>query len=118
MSEEKKADSAPAAAADEKEFTGEVFLVSQDGQKFKVSTKTAAMSELVKTMLGEAGGDDEEEEDEEDAKEIPLPNVKGPILSKVVEFCKKHVEDPMPEIEKPLKSAVMKEVVGQGTQQS
>lgn len=62
MSEEKKAD--VPAATEERDFTGEVFLVSQDGQKFKVSTKTAAMSELVKTMLGEGADDEEEEEDE------------------------------------------------------
>lgn len=51
------------------------------------------------------------EQDEEEAQEIPLPNVKSPILAKVIEFCRHYKEEPMQEIEKPLKSANMSEVV-------
>jgi S-phase kinase-associated protein 1 len=40
-----------------------------------------------------------------------LPNVKAEVLKKVIEFCTHHHEDPMTEIEKPLKSATMAEVV-------
>jgi S-phase kinase-associated protein 1 len=52
-----------------------------------------------------------EEQDEEEAQEIPLPNVKSTILAKVIEFCRHYKEEPMTEIEKPLKSANMSEVV-------
>ena len=62
------------------------------------------MSELVKSML-------DEDNDDSEAQEIPLPNVKAQVLSKVIEFCAHHKEEAMNEIEKPLKSADMKEVV-------
>jgi S-phase kinase-associated protein 1 len=78
-------------------------LVSQEGEKFEVGKKVAIQSELVKTM---SEGDKEE-------NEIPLPNVKSSVLKKVVEYMKYHVDNPAREIEKPLKSANMSEVVSQ-----
>lgn len=64
------------------------------------------MSELVKSMMDENG------EDEDDGPtEIPLPNVKAQVLRKVIEFCEHHLEEPMTEIEKPLKSQNMADVV-------
>lgn len=50
-------------------------------------------------------------DDDDEQQEIPLPNVKSEILGKVIEFCRHYNEDPMTEIEKPLKSANMHEVV-------
>jgi S-phase kinase-associated protein 1 len=49
--------------------------------------------------------------DEEEAQEIPLPNVKSTVLAKVIEFLNHYRQEPMSEIEKPLKSANMAEVV-------
>jgi S-phase kinase-associated protein 1 len=51
------------------------------------------MSELVKTMI-------DEDQDEEEAQEIPLPNVKASILTKVIEFAQHYRTEPMTEIEK------------------
>ena len=101
-----EATAAPAAAptADE---TRTVHLVSQEGDSFDVSVKVAKMSELIKTMISE----DAEENENEEGQEIPLPNVKSSVLTKVIEFCRHYSEDPMNEIEKPLKSANMQEVV-------
>lgn len=82
---------------------GTVNLVSKEGDTYQVVTEVAKMSELVKTMMDEDG--------DEDVSEIPLPNVKATVLSKVIEFCTHHREDPMIEIEKPLKSNIMSEVV-------
>ena len=67
------------------------------------------MSELVKTMMDEDGDDDDDDDDA--VAEIPLPNVKASVLKKVIDFCEHHKAEPMTEIEKPLKSAVMSEVV-------
>ena len=52
-------------------------------------------------MLEDAGNDDE----------IPIPNVKSSILKKVIDFCTYIKTNAPPEIEKPLKSANLKDVV-------
>ncbi len=80
-----------------------LVLVSQEGEKHSVPKKTAVQSELVKTM---SEGDKEE-------NEIPLPNVKSSVLKKIIEYMKYHQDNPAREIEKPLKSANMSEVVSQ-----
>jgi S-phase kinase-associated protein 1 len=76
-------------------------LMSRENESFPVPRKIACMSELVKTM---AEGDANE-------TNIPLPNVKGAILEKVIEYMTYHNDNPPKEIEKPLKSAIMTEVV-------
>ena len=84
--------------------------ISKEGDSFPVPTAVATMSELVKTMMDE----DEEENDDQDGSstpEIPLPNVKAQVLKKVIEFCDHHLAEPMTEIEKPLKSPNMADVV-------
>ena len=81
-----------------------VHLVSQEGEQFEVPLDVATMSELVKTMF-----DSDQPEDE--VQEMPLPNVKTSILSKVIEFLTHYKGEPMTEIEKPLKSSNMNEVV-------
>lgn len=55
--------------------------------------------------------EDAEDEGEGANIEIPLPNVKAEVLQKVIEFCEHHLDQPMTEIEKPLKSQVMSDVV-------
>ncbi len=54
---------------------------------------------------------EDENEDENSSMEIPLPNVKSEVLQKVIEFCQHHLAEPMNEIEKPLKSQKMSDVV-------
>ena len=85
--------------------------VSKEGDSFEVSAEVAKMSELVKTMMDEDGDDDDDDDDDDAVAEIPLPNVKASVLKKVIDFCEHHKAEPMTEIEKPLKSAVMAEVV-------
>ena len=50
-------------------------------------------------------------EEEDNVTEIPLPNVKGEVLKKVIEFCEHYLTEPMTDIEKPLKSQMMADVV-------
>merc|ERR1712203_1247310 len=52
-------------------------------------------------------------EGDKDETEIPLPNVKPHILDKVIEYMRYHHSNPAEEIEKPLKSANMREVVSE-----
>lgn len=63
------------------------------------------MSELVKSMM--------DEDDVDEIADIPLPNVKAAVLKKVIEFCTHYKTEAMTDIEKPLRSAVMSEVVQQ-----
>ena len=44
---------------------------------------------------------------------MPLPDVKASVVRKVMEFCEHNLANKMPEIEKPLRSADLKEVVPQ-----
>ncbi len=60
----------------------QVTLLSQDGQRFVVSKGAAYLSETVKNLLEDTG----------DAAVVPLPNVRGAVLSKVNEYCKFHVD--------------------------
>jgi len=54
---------------------------------------------------------DDEDEQQTGHVEFPLPNVKAQVLKKVLEFCEHHLAEPMTEIEKPLKSQNMQDVV-------
>jgi S-phase kinase-associated protein 1 len=100
MSDDKKAD-ALSLDDDVTNADAKLNLVSREGEQFPVLRKVALCSELVKTM---AEGDATE-------TDIPLPNVKGAVLKKVIDYMQYHFENPAKEIEKPLKSAIMMEVV-------
>lgn len=79
--------------------------ISNEGDAFTVPLAVATMSELVKSMKDDDG------EDESRQIEMPLPNVTSDVLKKVIEFCEHHLQEPMTEIEKPLKSQNMADVV-------
>ena len=63
-----------------------VKLQSQDGEDFEVEVRVAKMSETVRNLIEDAGIENP----------IPLPNVTAKILSKVVEYCQYHTENPTP----------------------
>eukprot|EP01105_Mastigella_eilhardi_P025589 TRINITY_DN700_c0_g2_i1.p1 TRINITY_DN700_c0_g2~~TRINITY_DN700_c0_g2_i1.p1 ORF type:complete len:182 (+),score=90.33 TRINITY_DN700_c0_g2_i1:46-546(+) len=62
-----------------------VKLESSDEQHFEVEVEIAAMSVTIKNMLEDIG---------ETEAPIPLPNVTGKILQKVIEYCRYHLEHP------------------------
>ncbi|TPX72115.1 hypothetical protein SpCBS45565_g00717 [Spizellomyces sp. 'palustris'] len=67
-----------------------VVLQASDNQQFTIEKAVAERSMLLKNMLEDVG----------DAGEpIPLPNVAGLILKKVIEYCEHHKEDPVPSAE-------------------
>ncbi|OAY65218.1 SKP1-like protein 1B, partial [Ananas comosus] len=59
-----------------------ITLKSSDGEEFEVEEAVAMESQTIRHMI------------EDDCAEngIPLPNVTSKILSKVIEYCKKHVD--------------------------
>lgn len=59
-----------------------VKLASSDAQQFEVDEKVAFMSDTVKNMIEDTGAEEV----------VPLPNVTGKILSRVIEYCRFHVE--------------------------
>ena len=71
-----------------------VKLTSSEGTEFTVDRDIAEKSVLLKNMLEDVGESD---------MAIPLPNVTGPILKKVVDWCTHHRTDANPPVEDELK---------------
>jgi len=88
------------AGLDEDSGAGSVKLLSKDGKEFVIQKKYAYISNLIKTSL----------EHDPSAAEVPMPGVKGDILTKVVEFMQHHKGVEPPILEKPLRSKIMKEL--------
>ncbi|ODQ63444.1 E3 ubiquitin ligase SCF complex, Skp subunit [Nadsonia fulvescens var. elongata DSM 6958] len=63
-----------------------VTLISSDGQTFEIDAKVAEKSVLIKNMMEDIG--------DEASSEIPIPNVASNVLSKVIEYCTHHKDDP------------------------
>ncbi|KAM3391325.1 hypothetical protein ACQJBY_012788 [Aegilops geniculata] len=59
-----------------------ITLKSSDGEEFQVEEVVAMESQTIRHMI----------EDDCADNGIPLPNVDSKILSKVIEYCKKHVQ--------------------------
>lgn len=61
-----------------------------DNQRFEVDKKVACMSNLIKNMIEDLGGD---------SAEIPLSDMRASTLQKILEYCEHHKDDPIPEPE-------------------
>lgn len=81
----------------------QVILLSGDNVSFTVSKQVALSLELAKTMLNEL--------EDDEIPEVPLPNVSGKILEKVIQYCEHYIEEPMTEIEQPLKSSNLAKLI-------
>ncbi|CAI0458624.1 unnamed protein product [Linum tenue] len=69
------------AAAEKKKL---ITLKSGDGESFEVEEAVAMQSQTIKHMIEDGCAGDG----------IPIPNVTGGILAKVIEFCNKHHQQP------------------------
>ena len=78
-----------------------VTLTTMEGEKTQIAVKIISKSVLVKGLIDDSGIEEE----------IPLPNIKKAILTKILEFCTHIDTHPPPEIEKPLRSASLGDVV-------
>ena len=78
-----------------------VKLLCSEGDEVEVDREVAEKSLLIKGIIDDSGIEEQ----------IPLPNVKRPILEKVITFCTHLKDHQPPEIEKPLRSENMASVV-------
>ena len=78
-----------------------VKLLCSDGEEVQVEVSIAEKSVLIKGLIDDSGTEEQ----------VPLPNVKRPILEKVIEFCRHIKDNAVPEIEKPLRNTDMATVV-------
>ncbi|KAL5709619.1 SCF ubiquitin ligase complex protein SKP1b [Ranunculus cassubicifolius] len=62
--------------------TKKITLKTSDDQSFEVEESVVSESLTIKNIIEDGCADDA----------IPLPNVSGAILAKVIEYCKKHVQ--------------------------
>ena len=76
-------------------------LLCKDGEVLEVDVETAKQSVLINGLIEDGGTDDE----------IPIAQVNKPIMEKVLTFCEHLKEHAPPEIEKPLSSTDMTQVV-------
>ncbi|KAL2644325.1 hypothetical protein R1flu_011912 [Riccia fluitans] len=60
-----------------------VKMIPSEGEMFEVTEAVAYECQMVKIMTEDTGT----------SNPIPLPNVSSKILSKVIEYCKYHVEN-------------------------
>lgn len=77
-------------------------LQSSNGKIVQAPRSAVILSKFFKDMLEEIKGEQ---------IELPAPDVEEEVLKKIVEFCKHYTKEKMVEIEKPLKSANLREVV-------
>jgi S-phase kinase-associated protein 1 len=71
--------------------TRKITLKSFDGETFEIDEMVALELQTIKAMIEDNIADD---------TGIPIPNVTGKILAKVIEYCNKHVESPSSEEQK------------------
>eukprot|EP00565_Helicotheca_tamesis_P001264 CAMPEP_0185728960 /NCGR_PEP_ID=MMETSP1171-20130828/4393_1 /TAXON_ID=374046 /ORGANISM="Helicotheca tamensis, Strain CCMP826" /LENGTH=173 /DNA_ID=CAMNT_0028397723 /DNA_START=86 /DNA_END=607 /DNA_ORIENTATION=- len=86
-----------------------INLKSKDGVVFEIQSSAAKISQLVMTTIDL----DDEDEDDESNPTVEIPKVESACLSKVVEFCNHHANEPLRPIRTPLEGNTLEEVVTQ-----
>lgn len=80
-----------------------VTLATMDGETLEVDKEIAIKSVLIRGIIEDSGVEDD----------VPLPSIKMPILNKVIEYCTYIHQNPCPEIDKPLRSNNLNDVVSE-----
>ena len=78
----------------------QITLISSDGQKVSIDEKSCGKSNLLKGLI----------QDYTEDTDIPMPDIKGDVLKKVVEYLTHYKETEPKEIPKPLPSANLLDV--------
>ena len=76
--------------------------ISHEGDVFPTPVEVAKLSELVKTTI---------DDDDDEVQEVPIPNVKSAVLTKVLEYCTHYQTEEMTPIQTPLKSSKIEDLV-------
>ena len=82
-------------------MTEKAKLMCKDGEIIEIDVKTASHSVLIKGMIDESGLEEE----------VPLPQVSKAIMDKIIVYCDRLNANQPPEIDKPLSSTDMYQVV-------
>jgi len=77
-----------------------ITLISSDGQKVSIDEKSCGKSNLLKGLM----------QDYSEDTDIPMPDIKGDVLKKVVEYLAHYQDSEPKEIPKPLPSANLLDV--------
>jgi S-phase kinase-associated protein 1 len=64
-----------------------VVLVSSDSQSFEVEKEVALCSGTIARLIADTSASDA-------GMPVPLPNVKGEIVQKIIDFCRHHIARP------------------------
>jgi S-phase kinase-associated protein 1 len=71
---------AATGSGDEKATAAKITLISSDNERFEVAEAAATLSQTIRHMIEDGCTDGG----------VPLPNVTGKILAKVLEYCNEH----------------------------
>ena len=69
-----------------------VTLKSKDDKEIKVAKDVAEMSVTIRNLISDL-------DEIDDNSPIPVPNVSGTILDKVIQYCTYHKENPLPVVD-------------------
>ena len=84
-------------------MTEMVKLMTSDGELVEVEKDVAQHSVLIRGIIEDSGAEED----------IPLPQVKKAILEKIIVYCKYITQNAAPEIDKPLRSNQLSDVVNE-----
>ncbi|OBA20103.1 E3 ubiquitin ligase SCF complex, Skp subunit [Metschnikowia bicuspidata var. bicuspidata NRRL YB-4993] len=74
-----------------------IVIISSDEERFPVDIEAANKSVLIKNMIADLKPDLDEGDGDDEDFEIPTPNVRANVLSKVLEWCEHHKNTVFPD---------------------